>query len=139
MNFRRAIRISIATYVATIAVSGVGLFAVGHPISLGHPLSSTAMLTTMIIAIVATAYGTWWYLRPADMKGGPMAGFTFGLLATVTAFVLDLVIALMLKMVGQDALAFLRDSYTHWFFGIMIIVGLALCTIVGASKTRHGY
>ncbi|MBI2984991.1 MAG: hypothetical protein HYY50_05215 [Candidatus Kerfeldbacteria bacterium] len=139
MKLRRAIVISVVTYLTTFVIGAAVSFLISHPVSVDQPPSANAVLATMLAAIVAGGFGAWWYLRPAEIPGGAKAGFLFGLVATVTAFILDGLLALGLLVSGRDPMPLLRDSYTHWFFGIMMVVGLVVTTLVGTSKVRHGY
>ena len=136
MEFRRAISIDLLTYIASLAISWLGLMVLGVRLDLSQPLPSAAILLSMVVALLVTFGGADWYFSQKKVPAGALHGLLFGILATVTAMVLDLVIAIAAIPFGSIPSNFIGSAYSFWFFIPMLIIGLGGCAIIGAVKEK---
>ena len=137
MHVLRAIRISAVSYLATLAIGLAGLQLLGIQIDPAVEPSASVILFSMILATLLTGAGAVWYFLPPNVPGGAKAGIKFGITATLVAFGLDGVLVIMGIAAGQDPGPWFTTAYQHWFLSVMLLVGLGVCTLVGAAKTRH--
>jgi membrane protease YdiL (CAAX protease family) len=135
MNYRRAILLNGILYLVTF-LAALGVLALGSdPLSINAPPSATQILKAMIVGIVLTVFGAWWFFRrePATAR----AGFSFGVIAILVGLVLDGVVSVVLLISGRSPIPLLHDSYTNAFFAVMLALLLLFTSLVGWNMRRR--
>jgi hypothetical protein len=89
-NFKRALGISFALYVATFIVGIIVGVAAGSDMSSMENISDSFWYYGMVTAVVLTALCAAWYFKNSAIVPSRLSGFYFGATAVVLSFLLDL-------------------------------------------------
>lgn len=138
MNIRRIIVLNIILYIATFIVAALVLAIKGTSLQVDVPPTGDQIFIAMVTGIVLTTFGAWWFFRTEPATASK--GFQFGVIAILVGFAMDAVVSVGILMSGKNPLDFLQGSFTHWFFGLMLGLGLCLTGLVawGMGKRRAG-
>lgn len=136
MNFKRAMIISIGSYILTLGVGIPLMIAAGAQIGPEFVPNRNQMLVSMILALVFTVLGAAVYFKPRQVGASAKLGLWFGIVATLVAMFLDGLLFGLIFVLGGDPLPVLKSAYTHWFFPILIVTGLSGTALAGKLLAR---
>jgi hypothetical protein len=134
MNFKRAVWISLVTYIVSFIIGGIVAFMFQvdpQATTLPIPLYIAMVVMTVIIAILFTLL----YFKDRKIKPSAKEGFMFGIVLVFTGFILDVLIFSISSLVA-DLSQDIIEYYSSALFWIAIMVLLITTTLVGMYKQR---
>lgn len=131
MHYGRAILVSIISYLITLAV-GIGALVVsGESLPELFPPSKDLIFMSMILAFVFTTGAAIVYFSPDTVKASGKLGLGFGLIATLTAFLLDGLLAIALLFQGKNPADLFSVAYDPVWVVALIGLTFIATTVVG--------
>lgn len=131
-NFKRAVGISFALYVATFIVGIASGFASGQDMSRVDNIPDSFWYVGMVAAVVLTALCTLWYFRNTAIIPSWKSGLYFGFTAVAFSFILD--VAIFSIGNSQGAQVDMMEYYSDIRFWIIVVLVIGTAKTVGILK-----
>ena len=128
-NFKRALGIALAFYVANFVVGIIAGLISGQDMSSMNTISDSFWYLGMVAAVVLTAIFTMWYFRNPSIKPSAKNGFYFGLTSVIVAFILDFVFLALGNAGGGNF--DMTEYYSDYRFWIIVVLALLTAKLVG--------
>lgn len=135
-NFKRALGISFALYVATFIVGIAMGVLTGQDMSSMDNISDNFWYVGMVSAVIFTALATLWYFRNPAIMPSTKSGLFFGLTAVGFSILIDVILFSIGNVMGASV--DIIEYYSDYRFWIIVILVLGTAKLVGYLKRPQG-
>lgn len=134
MFIKRAIGISILIFVASLVLNVVWerIFNVKLKSINPYDIPSEMWFTAIASAVVLSGLGAMWFFKSPRIVANAKNGFLVGFIASLTGFILDIVVIAPLK----NGLRMLSGYFLHWQYWTAFILIIISSTIIGSLQRR---